>query len=281
MDAELTSNLQAKLETLRANLRALGAVAVSFSGGVDSTLLLALAHEQLPGRVLAVTETNALYPARETAEAQAFCEQHGIPQVLIDHNPEQVEGFSENPRNRCYLCKVDLFARVQEAADAHAHTQGWMAAGEHLACAEGSNVSDQADFRPGAQAVKERGVLSPLEAAGLTKQDIRAISKRLGLPTWDKPSFACLATRFAYGQTITRELLQRVDAAEQLLIDAGFAQVRVRVHDQGAVARVEVAPQRTAEALAFLGEGGSEALHALGFKHVCLDADGYRTGSMN
>ena len=283
MDAsqQLRPELQEKLNRLRDYFDQLGAVCVSFSGGVDSTMLAAVAHQQLGQRCFCVTESNPLYPARETAESQAFCAERGIRQIMITHKLGAVEGFAENPPERCYLCKSELFDRLRTTADAFALEQGFIEQGQRIACVEGSNVSDLGDWRPGSQAVKEKGILSPFLEVGLDKSEIREISQALGLPTWSKPSFACLASRFPYGQRITEELLGRVDAAEQLLLDAGFEQVRVRLHEGGTLARVEVAPDRLQDALRYLQEDGSAQLHELGFKHVSLDTDGYRTGSMN
>lgn len=273
--------LHDKLDALRNSIRQLGCAAVSFSGGVDSTFLLAIAHEELGKRAFAITESNPLYPARETSEAVDFCKERSIRQYVIEHDIDSWEALRDNPKNRCYLCKRKFFTLLRQIADERALELGLIEPGEHIAYLEGSNASDLLDYRPGHKAVKELGALSPLEAAGLVKDEIRILSRQMGIPTADKPSFACLATRFPYGEPITAELLERLDAAEQLLIDEGFGQLRVRMHDHGNMARVEVAPQRIAQLLDFMTREGSERFHALGFAHVSIDVDGYRTGSMN
>ena len=270
-----------KLEDLRCLIGAHEALAVCFSGGVDSTLLLAVAYEQLGNKAFALTEANALYPQRETDEAAAFCEKLGCTQLVVSHEPQSIAGFCENPPERCYICKLHLFRHLQQAANDYAFSQGFIPNGVNVALAEGSNASDLDDFRPGSKAVKELNVESPLLQACLTKDDIRALSRYLDLPTWDKPSFACLATRFETGEPITSELLSRADASEQLLYEAGFKQVRVRLHAKGELARIEVQSGALDDALAYLKAEGASKLHELGFKHVSLDVDGYRTGSMN
>ena len=262
--------LLAKYEVLKEDLAALGSVAVAFSGGVDSTLLLHAAHEALGESALAVTVSSRVFPKREIEEAKAFCEAEGIRQLVLAFDELEIEGFAQNPPNRCYLCKRELFGKIGQVAQA-----------EGLAAvAEGSNLDDEGDYRPGMQAVAELGIKSPLRHAALTKEEIRALSRRFGLPTWNKQSFACLASRFPYGDLITGEKLRMVDTAEQLLLDKGFHQVRVRIH--GDLARIEVP---SGEFSRFTDGDLRAEVHAafkgLGFSYTTIDVRGYRTGSMN
>lgn len=271
----------AKLDALKEHLKALGCVCVAYSGGVDSTFLVKVAHDVLGEKAFALTNHCSLYPLREHAESVDFARNEGFEQTVVSLDPLQLPEFQDNPPDRCYHCKKALFSRLQAMADDIARNKGVIATGEHATLIDGSNLSDLDDYRPGHKAVVELGVVSPLQQAQLTKQDIRDLSHELGLPTWNKPSYACLASRFPYGTHITAELLERADKAEQLMMDAGFRTVRARVHENGTLARIEVGPDRVTEALAFLQARGAAALHAIGFKHVSLDTDGYRTGSMN
>jgi len=262
--------LQEKKRKLEADLSGLGSVAVAFSAGVDSTFLLKMAHRVLGDRVLAVTVNSGLSPKRELKEAEAFCEREGITQTVIEIDALSIQGFRENPVNRCYICKRELFKKIQKAAAERGIP--------HVA--EGSNVDDEGDYRPGMQAIAELGIKSPLREAGFTKEEIRKLSEEMGLPTWNKPSLACLASRFVYGETISREKLDMVGKAEQLLSDLGFHQVRVRIH--GDLARIEVLPSEfeklTEEQVR---DRVSRTLKELGFSYVTMDLIGYRTGSMN
>ena len=211
-----------------------------------------------------------MIPAREVAEATAFCEENGIGHVTMDIDALAIDGFAANPPERCYLCKTALFTAIMEKAAELGFTY----------VAEGTNVSDLGDFRPGLKALKELTAKSPLLESGLTKADVRELSRALGLPTWDKPSYACLASRIPCNSPITAENLSAVEAAEDALIEAGFDQVRCRAH--GDLARIEVAPELREALMHALVEGDlAKRIHNAGFAFVTVDADGYRTGSMN
>lgn len=257
-----------KEQSLKKLLQGLGSVAVGFSSGVDSTYLLAVAHEVLGEKAVGVTIRSCFVPGRELAEAEAFCSRRGIRHLFVEANPLEIDGVAQNPPDRCYHCKKKLFTLVRQAA----------AENGLAAVAEGSNMDDLGDYRPGLRAVAELRVESPLRAAGLYKEEIRYLSRLRGLPTAAKPSFACLASRFVYGETITEAGLQRVDQAEQLLQGLGFSQFRVRVH--GNLARIEVAPQELERLLAHR-EAVAQNLKEYGFAYVAMDLLGYRTGSMN
>ena len=259
-----------KKEKLENYLRELQELVVAFSGGVDSTYLLQAAHDVLGDRVLAVTVDSCLFPGRELSEAKAFCDNRKIRQVILKENPLECSTFYQNPPNRCYICKKNLFQRIQNIAKER----------KFLHVAEGSNVDDMGDYRPGLQAIEELKIVSPLRVAGLTKAEIRRLSKEGGLPTWEKPSFACLATRFAYGETITAQGLARIEEAEQYLFEQGFTQVRVRHH--GEMARIEILPEEFPRMLqSEIRAKLTDRLKELGFQYVTLDLEGYRTGSMN
>ncbi|MBR1810908.1 MAG: ATP-dependent sacrificial sulfur transferase LarE [Clostridia bacterium] len=257
-----------KLQKLKTNLGALGSVAVAFSGGVDSTFLLKVAHDVLGDRVLAVTATSETFPAREAREAAAFCEAQGIRHLCFESGELNIPGYRENPVDRCYHCKHSLFKDMLRIAEAN----------NLAAVAEGSNTDDNGDYRPGLRAVSELGIKSPLRQVGLAKSEIRALSKEMGLPTWRKQSYACLASRFVYGEPITEEKLRMVDMAEEFLLNKGFCQLRVRIH--GNLARIEVLPEEMERVFA-CREEITDALKSYGFQYVSLDLQGYRTGSMN
>ena len=262
--------LHEKYRQLTARIQSLGRLAVAFSGGVDSTFLLETARRVLGDQVVAVTATPVFVPRRELKEAQDFCSMRGIRQIIIPAEDLNIDPVRHNPPDRCYHCKKEIFGKILAAAGREGIS----------AVAEGSNTDDIGDYRPGMRAIRELGVLSPLLEAGLNKTDIRMLSRELNLPTWEKPSFACLASRFVYGETITDAKLSMVDRAEQLLMDLGFRQFRVRIH--GDLARIEVLPVDLPrviepETKAMI----SKTLEELGFSYVTLDLKGYRTGSMN
>lgn len=262
--------MENKLEKLRNNLEKLGSAAIAFSGGVDSTFLLKVAKEVLGDRVIAVTATSSTYPEREFNEAKKYGELIGVKHIIIESEELEIEGFSKNPVNRCYYCKKELFSKIQRVAEENGSKY----------ILDGSNSDDTGDFRPGMKAARELGVISPLMVAGLTKADIRVLSKSMGLKTWDKPSFACLSSRFPYGNEINVKKLNMVEKAEQFLLDLGFRQVRVRHH--GEIARIEVSQEERSKFfdLTIMDAIGQKFLE-LGFVYVTLDILGYRTGSMN
>ena len=260
----------AKGAALREALGRLGSAVVAFSGGVDSTFLLRVSHDVLGDNAIAVTARLSTVPDREINEAAAYCRALGVRHEILDFDAFAVPGFAENSPDRCYFCKKALFTGIRAFAEANGCA----------AVLEGSNRDDDGDFRPGRRALRELGILSPLRDAGLSKADIRILSAEMGLPTASKPSFACLATRFPYGECLTPEGIERVGRAEQFLLDldAGLSQVRVRVH--GPVARIEV-PSEDIPAVVAHRDEIVAALKQLGFTYVSLDLSGYRTGSMN
>ena len=250
-----------RLDRLKDIIRDAGKLAVAYSAGVDSTFLLYTAHEVLGDGCLAVTARSCLCPRREMDEAEEFCRTRGIRHIVLTPDVFAVEGFAENPRDRCYICKKNIFGEICR-----------LAASEGMRAADGTNADDMGDDRPGMRAAEELGVLSPMRDAGLTKADIRALSKEAGLGTWDKPSYACLATRIPHGDIITRDKLRLIEEAEYILQDMGFRQVRVRLH--GNDARIETERERIAEAAGMAGEICSR-LSGLGFGHISLDLSGY------
>ena len=263
-------DLATKHQHLQNLLKEMGRVLIAFSGGVDSTFLLAAAHEVLGDKVLAVTVRASMNPEWEFAEAQRLAETIGVQLVILEADAFAVAEFRENRNDRCYFCKRGIFESIAEVAAKHGIP--------HVA--DGSNADDESDFRPGNRATKELGVVSPLKQAGLTKDDIRHLSKEMGLATWDKPSFACLASRIPYGTPITEEKLRMIEGAEEHLLKLGFKQFRVRHH--GEIARIEVLPS---ERQRLFGDGLIDGIVSrfkeIGFSYVTLDLEGYRSGSLN
>ena len=259
-----------KYELLKSALLSYGSIVVAFSGGVDSTFLLKVAHDLLGDQAVAVTAAPVFVPRREQNEALSFCSEQKIRQIIIPAEQLNIDSIRHNPPDRCYHCKREIFGKILEVAAQNGIST----------VAEGSNLDDTGDYRPGMRAIHELGIVSPLLEAGLTKAEIRQLSQELGLETWNKPSFACLASRFVYGEAITDKRLSMVDQAEQTLLDLGFRQFRVRIH--GDLARIEILPEEFAQIMkAETRDRITRNLKEYGFSYVTLDLTGYRTGSMN
>ena len=267
--AELSEELLGKLNKLEKYIEDLGSLAVGFSGGVDSTFLIAVAHSVLGDKAIAVTESNVAIPEHEIQEATDFCSERGIRHIVCRFDPLKVEEFRHNSPDRCYFCKRGIFTEIQKVAAENGI--------EYVA--EGSNMDDLGDYRPGLKAVADLSVKSPLRECGLYKNEIRALSKAMGLPTWSKPAYACLASRFVYGETITEKKLKMVENAECFLHEKGFLQQRVRIHGEN-LARIEV-NKEDFEKILKVKEEIINYFRSLGFVYTTLDLIGFRSGSMN
>ncbi len=259
-----------KLERLKEIIRDCEKAVVAFSGGVDSTLLLSVAHEALGDNVMAVTVVSSFMPGHEKKEASEIANLIGVRHEIVMIDENDIEGFTDNPVDRCYICKKYLFSQVLDIAE-----------GKGIACVmDATNADDTGDYRPGLRALRELDVRSPLMEAGLTKAEIRELSKERNLSGWGKPAMACLATRIPYGEKITREKLRQIDEAEEFLRSLGYGNCRVRHH--GKLARIEVSPKRIGQLMKpDQCRQVTEHLRSLGFKYITVDMQGYRMGSLN
>lgn len=263
------TEIDQKYETLKDELRSLGKVVVAFSGGVDSTFLLKAALDALgTEHTLAITADSETYPERERDEAIRIAAELGAPHEVIHTSELAIPGYAENPTNRCYFCKQELFSHLIPIAEERGYD----------CVAFGAIADDLGEHRPGLQAARDRGVRAPLLEVGLKKSEIRHLSREFNLQTWDKPSFACLSSRIPYGEQITMEKLSMIDQAESFMMQLGFRQVRVRQHE--GLARIELAPDHLEDIIA-VRETVTAKLKGIGFKYVSLDLQGYRSGSLN
>lgn len=265
----MSKDLSQRLKELEGIIASYGSALVAFSGGVDSSLALAIAARALPkGRVLAVTSNNETYLPSELDLAKDLADSLGVEHLVVNTRELDDPNYASNPTNRCYFCKSTLYSDL----DALARESGYECV------VDGANADDEGDYRPGRKAAKEIGVVSPLSLAGVGKEEVRELAHHLGLPSWDKPALACLSSRFPYGQKITPEKLFQVARAEEFLRGRGFQQVRVRHH--GEIARLEVGPEEMDRAFVEREEISAELKDA-GFLYVALDLAGYKSGSLN
>ena len=266
----MKSILQDKKKRLEAVLSSYDRLAVALSGGVDSAFLLASARDMIGEAVVAVTARSSIHFDREVADAAKVAESLGVPHLIIDSDEMELPEFLENTPQRCYICKKHLFGKMQSLVKQRGFP----------VLAHGSNVDDLKDFRPGLQAAREFGVVAPLEEAGLTKSDIRRLARKRGLFVWNKPAMACIASRFPYGSPINSEKIEQVKAAEQILVNQGFMGCRIRHH--GAIARIEVQLPQLPELISEpIRSRIVDELKQLGFLYICMDMEGYVSGSMN
>lgn len=264
----LTLGLEEKLNKLRAIMHECDSVLVAYSGGVDSALVMAIAHRELGERALACIGVSPSYPTREMRDAVKLAEQIGVPYRLVNTAEYLDANYAANPTNRCYFCKSELHDQLKKVAS----EEGWQMV------LDGNNSSDLGDYRPGMEAARERGVRSPLIEANVSKAEVRELAHYLGLPVWDKPAMACLSSRVPHGTAITPELLRQIESAEDVLVDLGFRQFRVRHHNE--LARIELPaedfPQALAQHTALVA-----GIRAAGYRFVTLDLAGFRSGSLN